>query len=209
MSEPNSNGNEERQVPESQYPSGMIAQLRLTDLGLDRDIGQNSLDDAYRWSTDCLIMVDAVELERKYFGKTPEDFQALMQIEIFKSLKQLKSLGDSWRSAMREEVKKQLLTEQEEQRRYEKALTETRNLRNIHSVADAQAQQQQQQQLDTDPPPESNTLVSRAPTREDLYNMIKFLERDKRELNVTIDDMQISIKSIESKIELLTKDVTT
>ena len=154
-------------------------------------------------------MVDAVELERKYFGKTPEDFQALMQIEIFKSLKQLKSLGDSWRSAMREEVKKQLLTEQEEQRRYEKALTETRNLRNIHSVADAQAQQQQQQQLDTDPPPESNTLVSRAPTREDLYNMIKFLERDKRELNVTIDDMQISIKSIESKIELLTKDVTT
>lgn len=84
---------EDIQTPESSLPPEMVANLRLKDLGIESSAGGES---SYRWSLAFTAMTDAVKLVRSHLGKTPEWFQADMQIRLYNLCKDMDSFSNMY-----------------------------------------------------------------------------------------------------------------
>jgi hypothetical protein len=122
MTEPIKDKDKDIQIPESQLPPEMIAYRRLENLGI-RVGGEAS----YKGGMNFTAMLDAVKVICNHLGTTPEQFQADMQLKLFRLYKDMDSFDDMWRPLIRQEQEKVLLSQQQEQKRYGKALTELRN----------------------------------------------------------------------------------
>jgi hypothetical protein len=112
--EPNSNKDkDESQIPESQLTEYVLANRRLADLGLTKDKGTDG-EASYRYSINLVAMLDSVKVFRNHLSKTPDWFQADIQIKLFKLVRDMDSFENMWRPSLREDAKLQLLKEEDE-----------------------------------------------------------------------------------------------
>jgi hypothetical protein len=178
---------EDNQIPESQLSPEAVAQQRLIDLGLAKT---ETADDSYRWSIDWIAMTDAVKVIRNHASRLPVDIQADLELKFFKLCKDMDSFTNMWSPAMREAAKRQLLSEEEEQKRHKQALTER--------MQAIKAAEQLDMIMDTDPPPEAATAPGSVPiaSREDLTNMAL-------QLQVQIKRLESKIYELEEKINVI------
>jgi len=109
---------EDNQIPESQLTPEAVAYQRLIDLGLAKT---ENADDSYRWSIDWIAMTDAVTVVRNHASRLPEDIQADLELKFFKLCKDMDSFTAMWSPIQREMAKRQLLSEEEEQKRLKQA----------------------------------------------------------------------------------------
>ena len=156
--------NKDAPLSESTLPAEMVASNRLKDLGIISGEGEAS----YRWSIAFSAMIDAVKVVRKHGFRLPEAIQADLQLRFFKLCKDMDSFANMWGPSVREEAKRQLLNESEEQKRLQaqkvKALEKVREREGLDMI------------IDTEPPPEPGPKQP-VPTREDLWNAMLQLQK--------------------------------
>jgi hypothetical protein len=104
--------NKDTPTPESQLDDYAIAQRRLTDLGLTKDKDKGG-EHMHRYINAPTVMLNAVKVVSTHLGRTPEQFQASMQIKLYRLYKDMDSFDDMWRPTIREEIDKALLNQEQ------------------------------------------------------------------------------------------------
>jgi hypothetical protein len=157
---------EDNQIPESQLSPEAVAQQRLIDLGLAKT---ETADDSYRWSIDWIAMTDAVKVIRNHASRLPVDIQADLELKFFKLCKDMDSFTNMWSPAMREVAKRQLISEEEEQKRLKQAKAEALQKLKAAEQLDLIIEQ------DSNPPPD-DAAKTQVPSREDIWNAMLQLQ---------------------------------
>jgi hypothetical protein len=144
----------------------ILAYQLLKDQGLGLDDGDYSLGNMTK-------MKHAVRIVNEFASGLPEQVKVDCIMRYFKSFREIESFRNMFKPSIKRDMERQLLSEQEEQKR----LTEARNK--------ALEKKIEQEQLDliihAEPPPEPPKMP--IGTREDLQNMILNLDRKYFTLN--------------------------
>lgn len=120
-------------------------------------------------------MVDAVNLVRSHASQLPEDIQADLQLKFFKLCQDMESFTTLWTPVSREVAKRQLISEEEEQKRLEvqrkEAIEKVRKKEQLDVIVEAEEQSENS---------DATRTMPSVPSREDLYNMCLSLQKQIR-----------------------------
>lgn len=174
--------NKDTPQPESQLTDEMLAYHRLNDLGIRSGEGEAS----YQWTVAFVAMLDAVKVIRHHASQLPEDIQADLQLKFYKLCKDMESFTTLWNPLSREVAKRQLISEEEEQRRLLTQKNQT--IENIRKKEELDVIVEAEQE-----PTNTNTTtaITSIPTREDLYNMCLSLQKQIK----TLEDKQYALEN--------------
>lgn len=135
-------------------------------------------------------MTDAVTVVRNHGSRLPQDIQIDLQLRLFKLCKDIDAFTQTWSPSVREEISRQLLTEQEEQRRNKRdAMEQLRKQEELDMIMEASQ--------DTNAPPD-NAGDRPVPTREELYNMMLQLQKQIRMLDDKIYFLENNNKDVDT-----------
>ena len=155
--------------PESQLTDEMLAYRRLGDLGIRSGEGEAS----YQWTVAFVAMIDAVKVIRHHASQLPEDIQADLQLKFYKLCKDMESFTTLWTPVSREVAKRQLISEEEEQKRL--LAQKKESIENIRKKEQLDMIVEAEQEPDADV--NVSTTMPSVPSREDLYNMCLSLQK--------------------------------